>query len=495
MELSPAQRKLTFAWWSWPWLALGVYLFVPRSRGGRRRTARRGPSHSARPAATGRARPSPAAPSARASASAAPGPAATQNSDIYQWLPFTPAGLAAAAEVAAQFGAAYGTYSYTENAAAYVATMRGLVSPQLRPAFAEAYSAPGRGQPAGQQKQVATGSAEVIALRAFGPQPDLRRDVTQKVTAPRARRQQDQPVTRSRSPAATPELAGHRHRARLGGELVIGRTPPGPSPSRAVILGVVAVVGRAARRGLLVAPMLMFAGSGLLFASGTAARGRGREASQPPASQEARNSIPANYLRLFKRIGAKYGVPWVILAGIGKVESDDGRTTLPGVHSGSNAFGAAGPMQIGIGGASGNTWGGAPVHPASEQVSGVATDGDGDGIASVYDPADAIAGAAKYLLEHGVLDNVQRRHLRLQPPGVLRPDGAVAGPRTYASGGFTVSPVTAGRRARTACPASGSARRTRVDRARDRLRRGSSSASRTCGAAPARTRSTARAWS
>ena len=84
------------------------------------------------------------------------------------------------------------------------------------------------------------------------------------------------------------------------------------------------------------------------------------------------------------------------------MESDDGRSNLPGVHSGANAFGAAGPMQIGIGGAAGNEWGGAPVHPASEHVNGVATDADGDGIASVYDPADAIAGAAKYLLEHGV---------------------------------------------------------------------------------------------
>ncbi len=92
-------------------------------------------------------------------------------------------------------------------------------------------------------------------------------------------------------------------------------------------------------------------------------------------------------------------MPWTILAGIGTVESDNGQTTLPGVHSGSNAFGAAGPMQIGIGGAAGNVWGGAPVHPASQVVNGVATDEDGGGDASVYDPADAIAGAAKYLLE------------------------------------------------------------------------------------------------
>ena len=59
-------------------------------------------------------------------------------------------------------------------------------------------------------------------------------------------------------------------------------------------------------------------------------------------------------------------------------------------------------MQIGIGGAAGNVWGGAAVHPASQVVNGVATSEDGGPNADVYDPADAIAGAAKYLLEFQV---------------------------------------------------------------------------------------------
>ena len=134
-------------------------------------------------------------------------------------------------------------------------------------------------------------------------------------------------------------------------------------------------------------------------------------------------------------------MPWPILAGIGEVESDHGRSNLPGVHSGSNAFGAAGPMQIGIGGAAGNVWGGAPVHPASEQVNGVATDGNGDGIASVYEPADAIAGAAKYLLRNGVQSNVRGaifayNHLVSYVQDVL------SWASTYARGGFIVGPVT-----------------------------------------------------
>ena len=193
---------------------------------------------------------------------------------------------------------------------------------------------------------------------------------------------------------------------------------------------------------VLAAPVLLFAGGGLLYSTSSTCSA-GTAAAQPPATTAASNSIPANYLALFKSIGARYRVPWVVLAGIGKVESDDGRSTLPGVHSGSNAFGAAGPMQIGIGGAAGNTWGGAPVHPASEHVSGVATDANGDGTASVYDPADAIAGAAKYLLEHGILTNVAGaifayNHLTSYVQQVL------GWANRYATGGFQVSSPVGG---------------------------------------------------
>jgi len=195
--------------------------------------------------------------------------------------------------------------------------------------------------------------------------------------------------------------------------------------------------------GALVAPMLLFAGGGLLYSSGSTCSSGPTTMSQPQVSSAASNSIPANYLALFKSIGARYKVPWVVLAGIGKVESDDGRTTLPGVHSGSNAFGAAGPMQIGIGGASTDTWGGAPVHPASQHVTGVATDANGDGTASVYDPADAIAGAAKYLLEHGVLTNIPAaifayNHLNSYVQSVL------GWANQYSKGGFGVSSPVGG---------------------------------------------------
>ncbi len=204
--------------------------------------------------------------------------------------------------------------------------------------------------------------------------------------------------------------------------------------------GVIITVAVLVVMGLIVAPMLIMGGSSLLFESGTGCSAVA--GSQPTASSDARDSIPANYLALFQETGNKYGVPWVILAGIGEVESDDGRSNLPGVHNGANAFGAAGPMQIGIGGAAGNQWGGAPVHPASEVVNGVATDADGRGVADVYDPADAIAGAAKYLLEHGVQEDVSDaifayNHSNSYVQLVL------SYASTYAAGGYTVSPVTA----------------------------------------------------
>jgi peptidoglycan DL-endopeptidase CwlO len=131
----------------------------------------------------------------------------------------------------------------------------------------------------------------------------------------------------------------------------------------------------------------------------------------------------------------------VVLAGIGEVESDDGRSSLPGVNSGSNYAGAAGPMQIGIGGAAGNVWGGPPIHPASEQFGGVANDESGNGTDDVYDPADAIAGAARYLLENGVQNNVPGaifayNHLESYVQAVLYYANL------YAQGGYTVSQVS-----------------------------------------------------
>jgi peptidoglycan DL-endopeptidase CwlO len=211
---------------------------------------------------------------------------------------------------------------------------------------------------------------------------------------------------------------------------------PAHQPSRSRIL-VPVIIGIAALGLLSLLAVPAVIGTNLFFAAGAGCSGQQTGTTgQPPAGTKAK-AIPADYLYWYKKVGQQYGVPWTILAGIGTVESDNGQTTLPGVHSGSNGFGAAGPMQIGIGGAAGNVWGGAPVHPASEVVSGVATDEDGGPNASVYDPADAIAGAAKYLLGSQVQTNPSAaifayNHLQSYVQSVLYYASA------YAGGNFSV---------------------------------------------------------
>jgi cell wall-associated NlpC family hydrolase len=228
-------------------------------------------------------------------------------------------------------------------------------------------------------------------------------------------------------------IGGYRDRGR-------GR---GPGAARPAVVAAVLGAGLLLV-GLIAIPMMVVGGSNMMSAvssSNCPSSGQSTTTPMTAVSSQGRDSIPSNYLALFQQVGRQFGVPWQILAGIGEVESNDGRSNLPGVHSGANGFGAAGPMQIGIGGAAGNTWGGAPVHPASEQVNGVATDENGDGIASVYEPADAIAGAAKYLIRNGVQGNVQGaifayNHLESYVQAVLH------WADLYTKGGYTVGPVT-----------------------------------------------------
>jgi cell wall-associated NlpC family hydrolase len=95
--------------------------------------------------------------------------------------------------------------------------------------------------------------------------------------------------------------------------------------------------------------------------------------------------IPPAYLVLYMDAAHTCpGLPWGVLAGIGKVESDQGRSNAPGVHSGANFAGAEGPMQF---------------EPAT--FAQYAVDGDHDGRLSVYDPADAIFTAAAMLCANG----------------------------------------------------------------------------------------------
>jgi len=75
-------------------------------------------------------------------------------------------------------------------------------------------------------------------------------------------------------------------------------------------------------------------------------------------SAAATRDIPGEFLGIYERVGARYRIPWEILAGIGEEECDHGRfpdpsctpetgATGPGI---ANCAGASGPMQIGVGG-------------------------------------------------------------------------------------------------------------------------------------------------
>jgi hypothetical protein len=177
------QRRLVFAVIVFALAGLGLYLLdSAESRSSASPVATRPPSHHHRTS------PPPASPTptgsstspAPGSSSAAPG----QVPDIYQWLPFSKAGLASAASVTTRFGAAYGTFSYTEKTSTYIASMQSLISSDLAGQIAAAYAAPGVAQLRVSRKQVSVGSADITSIRAFGPNSiTFLVNVTEKVTA------------------------------------------------------------------------------------------------------------------------------------------------------------------------------------------------------------------------------------------------------------------------------------------------------------------------
>jgi hypothetical protein len=163
MEKTSAQRKAVFAVIVVALAALGIYMFRPGALGVGRGSK---PSATSHHAATG---PAPSGPPATASAPPAAPASAGSAPDIYQWLPFTPPELASAVRVVTEFSGRYGTWSYSQNAGAYVATMRNLIEPGLAEVLAQSYSVPGVARVRSRQKQVSTGSAVIDSLRAYGP--------------------------------------------------------------------------------------------------------------------------------------------------------------------------------------------------------------------------------------------------------------------------------------------------------------------------------------
>src|SRR5574341_2461851 len=107
-------------------------------------------------------------------------------------------------------------------------------------------------------------------------------------------------------------------------------------------------------------------------------------------SREGTTDIPVERRRDYVEAArtCKQLTPW-LLAGVGSVESDHGRSRAPGVRSGVNRFGCcAGPMQFSIVAA-------APPWQGLRRKLGVGFD-------AVYDPPVAIKAAAVKLCDDGL---------------------------------------------------------------------------------------------
>jgi len=155
MDLSAGQQKALFAAVVVVLAGLGAFLIAA--------------PHGRHPASPPSAAASSAPPQAAVSSPApAPSPAGTSGVNIYQWLPFTEQELAQAAAVTTRVITDYNTFTYTENAAGYVAPMNGLIAPQLSQRLRNGYATLGVAQTRTSQKQVSTGTAAIDSIRTFG---------------------------------------------------------------------------------------------------------------------------------------------------------------------------------------------------------------------------------------------------------------------------------------------------------------------------------------
>ena len=142
------------------------------------------------------------------------------------------------------------------------------------------------------------------------------------------------------------------------------------------------VNGGASRRGrwaaALALAVLMLAATALLPTDAATAASARALASGPAA-------IPAHYLNWYRRAARTCpGLTWEVLAGIGTMESNNGRSNARGVHKGKNRKGAEGPMQF---------------EPAT--FAEYAVKADPSRKLTPYDPADAIFTAARMLCANG----------------------------------------------------------------------------------------------
>jgi hypothetical protein len=169
MELTTGQQRLLFVVVVLALAGLGFYLVTSRGGSGGSPGAAPSSASTVVPASTSQ----PAASGAAAGVPPSTVPAATPAStvggaEIYQWLPFSAADLAAAAKTTVTFAGDYATWSYTEDAAAYGAKLSGLVTAQEAATLQDDYGTPGVAGPRAADKQVSTGSGTIDSISSFG---------------------------------------------------------------------------------------------------------------------------------------------------------------------------------------------------------------------------------------------------------------------------------------------------------------------------------------
>jgi hypothetical protein len=114
------------------------------------------------------------------------------------------------------------------------------------------------------------------------------------------------------------------------------------------------------------------------------------EAVTPGPTGGSQHDIPADYLALYQSVPKCKGLDWQTLAAVGWIETNHGRSKLPGVRSGQNYAGARGPMQF--------------LQPTYD---GVRKRHPEIG-PNIYDPRNAIPAAARKLCDDGADQSVRR---------------------------------------------------------------------------------------
>jgi hypothetical protein len=170
----------------------------------------------------------------------------------------------------------------------------------------------------------------------------------------------------------------------------VNRTLGAKAGAVLVALLTLAVLSSSASPGYSLAQVPRSVGKSIARALGAVPKAPARppDTGRRGASSFALADIPRRYLGFYTDAAATCrGLTWQVLAAIGKIESDHGRSSAPGVRSGVNRFGCcAGPMQFNIRNGRPSTW-----------------DTWGTGVvAQVYDPAHAVPAAARKLCADGL---------------------------------------------------------------------------------------------